>query len=204
MAGLAGPGQAKSQILRRFNRQVILRGVGHAALHNPGEVNLCAILRSSIVYDRRLRDRTVQSKQAKKSSKRWKKVSANSMPDARIRRRVFPTHSNRHGSFPSHKKVKQQLPHPFHALSEMYRGWVCVESIGQAVPRYTHGCIWNLANISLTKPLCRQEDAVTEPYVTRGTPYADSHLLGACLQHLRGPVKTRCVPSWRCIPIMHL
>lgn len=64
-----------------FNRQVVLRGVGHAALHNPGEVNLCVILQSSIVYDQRLRDRTMHSKEAKKSSKRWKKVSASSMPD---------------------------------------------------------------------------------------------------------------------------
>lgn len=55
-------------------RQIVLRGVGHAALHNPGEVNLDALLKSSVIYDRRLRDRTVRSKQAKKSSKRWKKV----------------------------------------------------------------------------------------------------------------------------------
>eukprot|EP00752_Nemacystus_decipiens_P017563 g15738.t1 len=55
-------------------QQVILRGVGHAALHNPAEVNLCTIIQSSIVYDQRLRDRTTQRKQAKKSPKRWKKA----------------------------------------------------------------------------------------------------------------------------------
>lgn len=78
---LTQPGQAKCLTFPCFDRQVILRGVGHAALHNPGEVNLCTILQSSIVYDQRFLDRTVQSKQAKKSPKRWKKVSASSTPD---------------------------------------------------------------------------------------------------------------------------
>ncbi|CAM9346722.1 unnamed protein product, partial [Pylaiella littoralis] len=54
-------------------QQIVLRGVGHAALHNPGEVNLRAILQSSVIYDQRLRDRIVQRKEAKKASKRWKK-----------------------------------------------------------------------------------------------------------------------------------
>lgn len=57
-----------------FHRQVILRGVGHAALHDPGEVNLCSLLQSSVIYDRCLLHRTTQSKEAKKASKRWQKA----------------------------------------------------------------------------------------------------------------------------------
>ncbi|CAB1116918.1 unnamed protein product [Ectocarpus sp. CCAP 1310/34] len=54
-------------------QQVVLRGVGHAALHNPSEVNLCALLRDSVIYDDHFRDRIVSSKEAKKASKRWHK-----------------------------------------------------------------------------------------------------------------------------------
>ncbi|CAM9512475.1 unnamed protein product [Ectocarpus sp. 4 AP-2014] len=54
-------------------QQVVLRGVGHAALHNPGEVNLCALLKDSVIYDDHFRDRIVNSKEAKKASKRWHK-----------------------------------------------------------------------------------------------------------------------------------
>lgn len=59
-----------------------MRGVGHAALHNPSEVNLHTILQSSVIYDQRLRDRIVQSKEAKKAFKRWKKVKTGNMADA--------------------------------------------------------------------------------------------------------------------------
>ncbi|CAM9122589.1 unnamed protein product, partial [Hapterophycus canaliculatus] len=52
---------------------IVLRGVGHAALHNLNEVNLRAILGSSVIYDPQLRERTVQSKSAKKAYKRWQK-----------------------------------------------------------------------------------------------------------------------------------
>lgn len=62
------------QHLPCFHRQVVLRGVGHAALHNPGEVNLCALLKDSVIYDDHFRDRIVSSKEAKKASKRWHKV----------------------------------------------------------------------------------------------------------------------------------
>ncbi|CAM9137683.1 unnamed protein product [Ectocarpus fasciculatus] len=54
-------------------QQVVLRGVGHAALHNPGEVNLCALLKDSVIYDDQFRDRIVSSKEAKKAPKRWHK-----------------------------------------------------------------------------------------------------------------------------------
>lgn len=52
----------------------MLRGVGHAALHDPGEVNLCRLLQSSVIYDHRLLDRTIKRKEARKTSKRWHKV----------------------------------------------------------------------------------------------------------------------------------
>ncbi|CAN0554560.1 unnamed protein product, partial [Ectocarpus sp. 12 AP-2014] len=53
--------------------QVVLRGVGHAALHNPGEVNLYALLKDSVIYDDHFLDRIISSKEAKKASKRWHK-----------------------------------------------------------------------------------------------------------------------------------
>lgn len=65
-----------------------MRGVGHAALHNPSEVNLRAILQSSVIYDQRLRDRIEQSKAAKRAVKRWKKVTTSSMADARVSNRT--------------------------------------------------------------------------------------------------------------------
>lgn len=50
--------------------QIILRGVGHAALHDPGEVDLRKLILSSVLYDDILLARVLKSKDAKRASER--------------------------------------------------------------------------------------------------------------------------------------
>lgn len=54
--------------------QIILRGVGHAALHDPGEVDLRKLISSSVLYDDILLARVLKSKGAKLASERRYKV----------------------------------------------------------------------------------------------------------------------------------
>ncbi|CAM9185861.1 unnamed protein product, partial [Sphacelaria rigidula] len=49
---------------------IILRGVGHAALHDPGEVDLRKLISSSVLYDDILLARVLKSKGAKLASER--------------------------------------------------------------------------------------------------------------------------------------